>query len=181
MALSTPLNIIHETNWALVIWENEGTLFFNLCISAQRSTSLYRLLCKPLGQQRRGVGGWVVERGVDAYSLSSWSHPVLHPVSTLLWPYPFFYSPSPHTPLPRQSLQSSALITCIVCYELSEWLRACFCPTGVALMSWCPGAHYSTTDMYGLVKATLWLRANQSPVFKYIPSLGQGWHVVAVS
>lgn len=87
-----------RANWEPMIWESEGTPFSDLCISPQRSTLLYRLLCKPPGQERRverlyGVGwrawaGWMLTHCHHEAILSS----------TPLYPSPFSNPPAPTHP-----------------------------------------------------------------------------------
>lgn len=175
-----------RAKWAPVIWENEGDPV--LWSASPCSSSLYRSLCKPPGQEgrwgREGGGGG--GGGTDAYSLSSWGRPVLHPISSRAPTTPSLAHththrlctlPPPTRILPGLSLQSSALITCIACHELSVWLSACLprwsCPN--VLM---PGAHCSTAEIPDLARAILWLRANWSVIIKYIR--GPGWRMHAL-
>lgn len=92
-----PSTLFMRAKWEPVIWESEETLFSNLCISDQRSTSLYRLLCKPLGQERRGwrLWGW---RG--AWMLTHCHHEAV-----------LSSTPSPPLPIPPPFALSQPLLS----------------------------------------------------------------------
>lgn len=71
MALSAPLNIIHEGNMGAGDLGRVRGHRSPICISDHCSTSLHRLLCKTPRAEEEGVEVVGVEEGLDAYSLSS--------------------------------------------------------------------------------------------------------------